>query len=545
MSLRTNGIPGSRGLSHKLLRWGMLLGLVGIGLLSPLIFLRSIVYFDIEIGFALLGVLFVLVLISLPSQNRTVNLGFLYSLLMVSVVINLFWPDYLSIDLPAFPAISPQRIVTIVLVVTWALLLASYRPLLAETLERLKAVGLIGFAVAAALVLKMIAIPFSPYVAMSNAAMVEQVLGWYMMFALAVLVTRTRADIDLLIKVLFYSGAIIGVLCIIERATEVNIFAQYLVKYLPFKSPILDRFEGSGALLSREESYRFRNGLWRAYGPSLTPMNIAQAFAMFVPLGVYLFERAKTRGWRLLIALGIASLIIGAWSTGTRTSMLAAVAILALHLLIVLALKLRKTGGAGRFGPAMTLGLILFVLALPIGFAGSMQKLQWDNALGAQGSRTQMFIHSIPKVKARPIIGYGVGNRVAGTVLDYKFTKDFGSIDSYILTATLETGFPGLIVFLLPIGVMTYFGFRRGVGENHRDARLYYCFGMSGLVFFLTVTTLSEAENHFIFYILLAAFVAFHSGRLADGPPEGTLAPDAAAKARRSRQRRLAQAALR
>ena len=104
---------------------------------------------------------------------------------------------------------------------------------------------------------------------------------------------------------------------------------------------------------------------------------------------------------------------------------------------------------------------------------------------------------------ARPLLGYGVGN--AATVLGFgRDENGLGTIDNYYLTVALETGFSGLLVFLLIAGWFVVGFFR----SERRWRSLYFTL----IVVFVNLLTLSVVELHPLIYMLFALLLVLDGG---------------------------------
>ena len=133
--------------------------------------------------------------------------------------------------------------------------------------------------------------------------------SFFLVYFVIVSVTRTRSDLDFLIKVLVVCGAIVGFTAVIEYRTGYNVF-NHLDSVLPiftFTGPLTD--------ISRDDRLR-------VYASSQHPIALAAAFVVMLPLAIYLARSTgRARWWVLTSFLGI-----GMFTTLSRTGVTMVVA---------------------------------------------------------------------------------------------------------------------------------------------------------------------------------------------------------------------------
>ena len=140
--------------------------------------------------------------------------------------------------------------------------------------------------------------------------------SFLLVFYLIVSVIRTRELVDLLVKVLVAGGAILAVFAIVESRTGFNAF-EHLGAVVPF---LQDSQVRTGEVLAGGQSSRLR------LGPE--PDLLGAAFALLIPLAVYLTWRTKTWLWACAGVL----LVLGVLAPVTRTSVVMLVPVILVFL---------------------------------------------------------------------------------------------------------------------------------------------------------------------------------------------------------------------
>lgn len=259
--------------------------------------------------------------------------------------------------------------------------------------------------------------------------------SFVVVFYLIVSVVRTREQVDLILKVLVASGSVVAVFAIVESHTGFNVFAQ-LHRVLPLLEPHV-----ADAGLEPIS----RGGKVRVFGSAQGPIALGAAFAMLLPLGVYVGIRTRQVRWWVAVSL----LALGALATLSRTSILMCIVIL------VMAMRLRPQQ-VKRFWPVLLPGVVLVHFLLP-GTLGALKGsffpeggliAQQSQREGSRGSgRIADLGPALDEFSYTPVFGQGLGTRLTGREAQIH-EKDTAILDDQWLKTLLETGLVGAFAWL-------------------------------------------------------------------------------------------------
>ena len=319
--------------------------------------------------------------------------------------------------------LDPNRLLTMLLV---ALFLLS---LLADERVRLRASGLEApLALFALGVLgSELANPSRVSLYQGNVVKTLAVLfGAIIAFYLTVNFVTSRRAVETTLTVLVLGGSVLAVLALLEANSGWTPFA-HLDRYVPFLSP------------SEAENFSdaFRGGRLRALSSSEHPIAFGALLAMLVPIAAAVALRRKTPLWWLSLLV----LAVGSVATISRTPVLMIVA----AGFMFACLRPRESA---RFAPAVICVIAATHFAMP-GALGALRVAFDPNLLVVEGSqlpqsqyaggRLTDLTPSIEEVKAKPLLGSGVGTRIV--VGD---TANARILDNQWLGSLLEMGVIGV-----------------------------------------------------------------------------------------------------
>ena len=256
--------------------------------------------------------------------------------------------------------------------------------------------------------------------------------SFILVFYAIVSLPKRPSDIDFLVRVLAGGGAVLGLLAIVESATNLNVF-NHLHSVLPFL-----QYDPSQA------PELARGGRIRAYGSAQHPIALGAALAMLLPLAVYRAVAFRQRRWWLAALL----ILMGSLTTRSRTGFLMLLAIGIVYILL-------RPQQMKRFWPAIIPTLIIIHFALP-GTLGTIKEsffpqggivAQQKNANVGSGRLATLgpALHS--EFTPNPILGEGFGTRV--TTPDPVLAQPNGPIlDDEWLGVLLEIGVVGTLALV-------------------------------------------------------------------------------------------------
>jgi O-antigen ligase len=494
-------------------RQALLTMMIFIFVVAPLFITQSIVFLEPAQGLILLGVFAIIVIMLLPLHDRAVNMKPFFWGLIAYFALHVMWPRFLSVDVPLLPYISPIRLTLMFLLAAWVFLAATSSAVHDELWRRLKQVPVLSLFVLGLILFMALAIPFALSAPMSSRSFFDEIIELYLPFVVAVSLIRTRSNLEVFIRWLVVLGMITAVLLVLERMTHVNPFTTYLGPLANYDASWLE-----GAL---SNTLRWGTDTFRAKGAFLTPLSAAEYLVLALPFVFYWAEKTKSQWWRWTLIVSVPVSLAGIWATDTRTSIVTGIMVIGIYAL-VRGIQFLRAEGRSSLRPVIALALVGVIAAVAFGVTMILVKLNWQTAFGSEGSRVIQIEMGIPRIKHRPIIGYGPG--MAAYILNYSYNGRDRSIDNYFLSVVLDSGLPGLMCFLGILVTMVVGAARRAIA-NPAERSLLMAFALTGLAFSFTRFTLSEFENLSLFYVILGAYVA--AVRITSLDPEAAAALEA------------------
>jgi hypothetical protein len=417
--------------------------------------------------------------------------------------------------------IEPYRLVVAAVILAWVTSLlidqrVSYRATLFEGPLGLIVVATLGSALANPGRFS----EFSGYVIKALTFFLSFVIVVY----LIVSVVRTRAVVDLFLKVLVAGGSVLGLEAVYERTTGTNMFDR-LESVMPMLS-----FQGAGV--------QMRDGAVRAMASSTHPIELSSIMVMLVPVAIYL--ALQTRRWHWWLACG--ALLLGNFATGSRTGFIGLMAIGA----VLLWLRPRATL---RLWPALLPAIVAAQVAVPGALGGIKDSLLNPGTVISEQQRVVKGNERLSNNRLadlgpslaeyasyNPLLGQGYGTRITG--FDSAAYGNAAILDNQWLKTLLETGLLGLLGFLwLFTRAIRRLG-RRARSPASEDDWLPVALAAaiaSYAVSMLTFDAFSFIQGTFVLYILLAlAAVMLH---LPEGERQAAEAMDGEAPTLKRRGR--------
>ena len=264
--------------------------------------------------------------------------------------------------------------------------------------------------------------------------------SFFVVMYLAAGAVQTRRQLDRILMLLVAGGAIVGLTAIWESRTGFNPFDQ------------LDRvIPGIQLDPAGIPTTPGRDGRPRSYASAQHAIALGAALVMLIPMGIYLYRRAKTRGGngRLWLA-AIAILGTGALATQSRTGVIMLLAELIAYLFM-------RRAETVRLLPALLPILVVVQIVLP-GTLGTIKRsfFPTEGSLvaseqaeaGSDGSgRLADVGPSLDEWSQEPFFGQGFGTRLP-SFRDGENRNDAKILDDQWLTSLLEVGAAGVLALL-------------------------------------------------------------------------------------------------
>ena len=226
-------------------------------------------------------------------------------------------------------------------------------------------------------------------------------LGFLSVFVLVASTIKTQAAIDTVVRSLVIGATIVAASAIYESRTGYNAF-DHLAEWIP-------------ALIREERTeFELRGGNLRVYASAQHPIALSAALFMTFPLALYLIGRAKTRLRSQLWGVAAAICAMGAVATISRTTVIMALAIVAVGLWV-------RGRQLVRFWPLLLILPFAIHFAVPGALGGIYKAFSPQEGLtsdlttrsGEQGSGRLADVEPGLNVWSEsPLFGNGVGTQV-------------------------------------------------------------------------------------------------------------------------------------
>ncbi|MCW2273506.1 hypothetical protein GJ654_05310 [Rhodoblastus acidophilus] len=450
-----------------------------------------------------------LLLLLLPDQEL-VSPRLVAAAFVGMVAAHLCLPTYYMVQTQGLPWISLRRLTLLILLALALPHLATSARSRKQMLSALSAAPAllalnIGFDLMAGL-----SVVFSVDPAASAQAYAEAAFSWRLPFLACLIVVADEAAGVRLVR-------LIGVLCLPVAALGISDFVaehNFALDILP-KGLLARMTESNPGIRLLMEFNPWRNGFFRAVSIYNTPLSLGEFAAMCAPLGLFLLLHGGARNDRALglsvIVAALACLFVSG-SRGGSVAFLVAMPLLGL----CWAVRLWRTreslaGPIASIAVAMTGAAALAVVLtwkrlFNIVFGGG-------DSVGSTASRAEQAAAAWPFVLDEPVFGHGMG--LAATVLDWRSAPGAPtSVDSYLISALIETGFPGAFCYFGAIALAACACLTIYLRDRDARAALAGPLGCSLIAYGIYRLALSQKENQTLLFILLAlAFVCIREAK--------------------------------
>lgn len=384
---------------------------------------------------AVLEVLIVVIACAILSQSTAEkgNWG-LMMLVTVWIIFHACTPTYISFKISYLPDISPYRLAEWLIVATVFYRWASSRHFRILFYQRV-------IDVSPMLGLLLAMLGWSLICSVSGESPLFSIVyvskTWIfstLFFVLFLVAVRTKEDIERIIFVALLAALFATAIGMAEWFYKDNLFRSL------FPSDP-DRMADLEWIVSE----RFRDGVYRVSSLFKHPLVYGEYLAMTLPFCLYFLTNAKQSIVRYCAILGLIFIPIGIYVSHTRSSIIASVAGVIVYM-IALAIGRSKVK-SGRILVVMVAAIAACALMIMMLFlTKDMLQGRTQGERGSSNARVIMFDRGITLIKEAPVFGYGPGT---GASKIGKLSSTSGiTIDNYFLSVALETGVPGLILYI-------------------------------------------------------------------------------------------------
>lgn len=477
--------------------------------LIPLLLLFCLIY---GFAFAILApyivvpfaipILIVLLLIiwAMPdaaAPTRTLN--FFFFSFFIGLVI---WPNYLSISLPGLPWISVIRLT----VFPMTLLLLYCVSVSQEFRDKLGAavstIPHLWQAITAMAVIYTVSVAFSAQPIASLSKLVVVQTQWTAIFFVACYVFLKPGRAMKWATCFWIMAIWVSMVGVLEGRLGYIPWRSHIPAIFQINDPVVERYLAGGQ--------RSATGIHRVQSIFTISLSFAEYLCLSLPFAMH-FMRSEFR-WivRLIAALTVPLTLYAIILADARLGFVGFLITL-MALIFIWAYRRRQ---ASRNNPIWTGIIVAYpiffcLMVAATFFVGRLRARVWGN--GPQQfstqSRIEQFHLGIPKILSHP---WGYGLTQANDTLGFVDVGGFATIDSYYLTAALEYGLLGFLLYFGTILIAIYFAGKRSLSSAPLDGEyaLLIPASITLLNFVVIKSVYSQQDNHPIVFMVLGMIAA-------------------------------------
>lgn len=415
---------------------------------------------DFTIRLTPLALLAVVLLTALLNRNPApVNSKFLTIWVTTLLAVLALWPSYLLIKVGGLPALDLRRIAAGLSVLVGMYYLAAGRAAKTSSVSAGAGPIHVGYWIVTSYAIwRLLSCAVSPAPIASVIQVFWEALYYFSLFFIGHVFFSTDLLRVRVHKVIMWLILMVGAYACIERVLGANPMVQW--------APSNEEFEATVRAMNLS---RLRDGVFRTQGTFEHPLLLAE-FAAFAGSFSLAAVISKKGGYSLR-PLGIVALtasLIAAYLSGSRSAFVA----MGAGLLVVAILRLvaptgpasTKSAGLRKF---VAIGLVTLsaVLAAPAVLLLSQGKNSGEAA--STEARVTMLNIGMTAIENKPILGWGPGS--GPSVAGIKTGDGLATMDNYLLSIAIESGVPGLCLFLACLLYPAWSAFKSiaaGAGER-------------------------------------------------------------------------------
>ena len=451
---------------------------------------------------ATVGLVLLWVMPDLPKPpTRALPIAFFIVLLCMICI-----PNYYALDVPALPWISIRRLSLFALIMPLVIAVGGSSRFRADIREKLGSEKLISICLIGFLFWSGLAILSSSVVSQSMVQVVDDALTYYVPFVACLYLLNSAPKVERLIETICWFSLIVAALGVAEFFLQRRFYFDILPRWY-----LQSLMEANPAVAAMVTANPFRNGFYRASSLFSIPLSFGEFEMMIAPLGWYFLVHAKgTRGRVLGIGVTIATLL-GIFASGSRGAYFGLFAALGAFVSLWIARNARQHKGSIVTAFAILIGaysaVVIFALIM---VSGRLHSIIFGSSSVDQNSadaRWQQWALLKPHLWASPIFGYG--RDMSGMVIGFYYPgATTPTVDSYVLSLLADVGIPGTLFFFGAIAFSVWTAGRRYIVDLSDTGAVAGALGCSALGFGVYRITLSQQENIFLFFVIVAAIIA-------------------------------------
>lgn len=475
---------------------------VAIILLGSLVGAMTVIYAPIA-SIGAVGLLAVILLWAMP-ELKVVPEKSLRLFFFAMIVVLLCLPPYYALTTSFLPWISIRRIFEIIVIILFSITVAgsaAARIRIRTTLQNnpMLASCAVGF-----LIMIFLSILTSENKSTSIKEFSDALINWYVPLFACVLVVRNERDASFFLKLVALSSIVVSLAGLIEFITYRKIYFEILPRGL-----LNGILSDNSLAASIYQSLLFRNGLYRSVSLYNVPLSFGEFAVMAAPIGAYFLFHGQNIKERILgMTTGIFS-VVALFCSGARGALIAFLVVMPIFLGLW-TFRYSRLNPRSLVGPMM---FSIFSIGVTAAFATiflstrlSNLVMGGDDSVSSNDARFAQWQLAWPHIISNPLTGHGAG--LSGQVINYHLPGGELTVDTYILSLLVDVGVPGLLFFFGMIATGVFIGIRLYLTDFSKRAAMGAPIACSLLAFGIYRITLSQRENHILFFLLVGLILS-------------------------------------
>lgn len=417
--------------------------------------------------------------------------GWMYWVFVLMVFLYPVWPVFIEKKIGPLPSLTPQKLLTYVLVGLCLLQLAFSRHHVTRLRHHLGANQDIVKPLLALLALKLLSCALSVAPFHAFGLFYYETLTTVGILFIALTVVGSKNDLAPVFKAMLLSALVIGGFSLIEAVAGKNL----LEHYIPAETGFL-------ALIDKG-----REGVRRLQGTFASPLLLAEFSLMMIP--IILLSTLKRPGTARKIFLGLVVALMLAAIYGSRTRSALGLVLIGgglwtLHQVRQFLANPRNNtavkcmvafyGGIAILGAAALAAWGLYSLAKGYSIDQTLGLAERTQTLyqGGRDARLIQLEMAIPKIISSPLWGYGVG--IGGYIVGFVGTNNMITLDSHLMLTAVDSGLPAMLLSLwiiLGCSLKAIAAARTSTGIDNQWLRMIGL-SLGGVAAFMAVSPLSD-----------------------------------------------------
>jgi hypothetical protein len=451
--------------------------------------------FVIKVGMLVgLGVVFLLAVL-VRDQGSTRPITVMSVLLYLLIFLLAVWPPYLSFQGLPGPSINPTRLVS------WALsallffwIVASPR-MRAQLWKRISAFPGFFWMLGGYFVWAFVCSLAGDYPVPSIYHLIKQALGPLVAIFAVLMCFRDKRDVERAFVVMLAAAGLAVLVGLVEYARKGNIFWDYLPSLFPQGDEAAQYTE----TLLKDKS---RSGAYRVTSTFSHPLTFGEYLALCIPVAGYLALEAKARLLRLAAWMAFPFLIAGIYLAHTRSPLIAAgitAGCMGLYMAIR-AMRQKRSLFLSLVG-IMSIAVIVSAGVVAAGYAIDLVIGRDAAERGSSMARLIMLERGGEMLALSPLLGYGAGQ--AAFAIGFIPGVSVLTIDNYYLSVALESGVPGILLFIGFLAYACLLAFKLSFKGDPSSRLMSFAIFAAMLAFCVVKSALSLTQNMDIFFMLM------------------------------------------